>query len=231
MSNAFDVIYECDDFLVVNKKSGVVVHKGVDHEDNTLADELVKIYPQLSGIGDGEDYERAGMVNRLDKDTSGVMLVAKTVESFLFYKRMFQDRKIKKEYYGVVRGVIKNDRGTVSRALKRSKGDFRKKTVVQAGEEGREAITEYVVRKRGDNITFVSMFPLTGRTHQLRVHMRSIGNPILGDKLYGNAISNVGVDRLALHSYRLCIPISNSSETKEFVAELPEDFQKLVDSI
>ena len=154
---------------------------------------------------------------------------------FLYLTKLFKERKVKKEYKAFVFGVVKRDRGTISRAIKRSRGDFRKKAVVHGNEVGKDAITEYVVKKRGENITYLSLYPLTGRTHQLRVHMRSIGHPILCDQTYSNGKSNdIGLNRLGLHSHVLTLMIPDkkgAKEEKEFIAPLPKDFEEAIKKI
>lgn len=228
MNKQFEILHEDDSLLVINKKEGLVVHKGIGNETGTLVDLLIEKYPELKEVGKDGEFIRAGIVHRLDKETSGVMLIAKTQEMFLYLTRLFADRKVRKEYIAFVYGVVKKDRGSIVRAIKRSSGDFRKRAVVHGNEEGKDAHTEFVVKKRGENATMLSLFPLTGRTHQLRVHLRSIGNPIIGDRIYTTDKKNeLGLDRLALHSYRIIfsLPEVMGKKELEFIAPLPESFK------
>jgi 23S rRNA pseudouridine1911/1915/1917 synthase len=175
-----DIIHEDDDLLVINKPPGVPVHPSPGHRDDTLVNGLLHhLQGRLSDIG-GE--LRPGIVHRLDKDTSGVMLVAKNNEAHLRLAEDFARRRVHKVYEAILWGTIGAEEGRIEQPLGRSRWNRKKFAVDPAG---REAITLYGVVDRREETTWVRLFPKTGRTHQLRVHMASIGHPILGDPLYG----------------------------------------------
>ncbi|MBU4479936.1 RluA family pseudouridine synthase, partial [Patescibacteria group bacterium] len=211
------IIYEDKNIVVINKPAGLVVHSDGKTQEPTVADWVLKNYPETENVGEplilssGEIIKKPGIVHRLDRDTSGILLVAKNQKSFLFLKEQFQNRTIQKSYRAFVYGEMKNDEGIIDRPIGRSSGDFRKWSA-QRGARGkmREAITEYKVLKRGSGFSFVEVNPKTGRTHQIRVHFKAINYPIVFDKLYApkkNVLSstshNLGFDRLALHAYSL----------------------------
>lgn len=221
------IIYEDDDILAVNKPAGLLVHNVSSSKihDSSLVDWLIEKYPEIKKVG--EDSERPGIVHRLDKDTSGILLVAKNQKTFEYLKSQFQERKIKKKYIALVEGVIKGDEGTINLPIAKSKGDFRKKTSVgkMVGKE-REATTEYKVLKKFSKYTLVEVFPKTGRTHQIRVHFKAIGHPIVCDKLYGpkKQVCPSGLTRQFLHANALEFNLLDGSRI-QLEADLPLDLQ------
>lgn len=179
------VLAETDDFLVLNKPAGLSMHPVRKGQQNTLTDWLYTHYPQLRGVG--ELPERPGMVHRLDKDTSGIVLIAKHNQSFKALKSLFQERSIKKQYRALVYGNLKSPAGTIETPLGRIKGGIRRGG--QAGNrafsgELRPAVTQYTLHTRYPQYDLLSVEPKTGRTHQIRVHLASLGHPIVGDRLY-----------------------------------------------
>lgn len=208
------IIYEDNDLLVVDKPAGVVVIP-------ELIDELIKKYPELKNAGEAPRY---GIVHRLDKDTSGILLVAKTTESLIFLQKQFINREVEKKYVCLVEENIKQDKGEIKTFLERSKSDFRKQAVINEGK--REAITEYKVIERYEGYTLLEVEIKTGRKHQIRCHLSYIHHPVAGDKLYGFKNSPVpeGLTRQFLHSQYLKIKLLNG-EVKEFFSELPEDLK------
>ena len=219
----------------------------------TLVDWLIKKYPETrpvrdregsqrefisNGIKDvgelgrnseGEEILRSGIVHRLDRETSGVMLIAKTQKAFDILKKQFQNREVKKIYHAFVWGSVKADEGTVDRPIGRSSKDFRMWSA-QRGARGemREAVTEYKVLKRLDDYSFVEISPKTGRTHQIRVHFKAINYPLVADKLYAPKKENtLGFKRLALHSYQITFK-DVAGESRTVVAPYPEDFANAV---
>jgi 23S rRNA pseudouridine1911/1915/1917 synthase len=227
------IIYEDENILAVNKPAGLLVH-GPD----SLVDWLIEKYPDIKKVG--EDPERPGIVHRLDKDTSGVLLIAKNQGSFEYLKKQFQDRKIKKKYIALVDGRMRGESGIINLPIAKSKSDFRKRAVGEKtiGKE-REAMTEYKVIKKFENFTLTEACPKTGRTHQIRVHMKAIGHPVVCDKLYGpkNKKCPFDLTRQFLHANTLefSLPASPSGGPDgsriNLEADLPNDLQKVLDMI
>ena len=210
-------LYEDNDLAVVVKPCGMVVHPAAGNEDGTLVNALLHHLDSLGGIG-GE--LRPGIVHRLDKDTSGLLLVAKNDASQLALSEQLSARTMEKHYRALVEGNLREDSGRVEAAIARSKKD-RKKMAVDP--EGREAITEWTVLARGNGVTLLDVHILTGRTHQIRVHTKHIGHPVCGDPIYGSP-KGAKVPRLMLHAYSLSFTHPTSGERMTFTAELPEEF-------
>lgn len=232
------VIYENDDYVVINKPAGLVVHGDGKTKEETLADWLLKKYPKSEKIGEplvlstGEIIPRPGIVHRLDRDTSGVMIVAKTQKSFDFLKKKFQDHEMEKTYHVFVYGNVKKDEDVIDRPIGRSRKDFRKWSA-QRGARGelREAITHYKVLQRYKDISFLEASPKTGRTHQIRVHFKAINHPVVADSLYAPKHKSVfGFKRLALHSRTLSF-VDKRGESVSYEAPYPEDFEKAVSTL
>lgn len=212
-----EILYQDDDLAVVVKPCGMVVHPAAGNEDGTLVNALLHHLEHLGSIG-GET--RPGIVHRLDKDTSGLLLVAKNDASQLSLSRQLQERQMEKHYRALVDGAISQDEGRIEAAIARSKKD-RKKMAVDP--EGREAITEWRVLARGRACTLLDVHILTGRTHQIRVHMKHIGHPVCGDPIYGSP-RGAKVPRLMLHAWSLSFTHPSSGERMTFTAPLPEAF-------
>ncbi len=179
------VVAETETFLVLSKPAGIAMHPAGHSQQLTISDWISTTYPQIVGIGD--DIKRPGMVHRLDKDTSGLILVAKTQKSFLALKKLFQERKIEKTYVALVYGNIPDPSGRMNAPIGRVKGE--KKRAIPAGKRIfagllREAVTEYMLHTRYTGYDYLSVKPKTGRTHQIRVHLSALGYPIVGDRLY-----------------------------------------------
>lgn len=236
------IIYEDEDILAVNKPAGLLVHKvpSSKFQDSSLVDWLLEKYPEIKKVGD-EPGIRPGIVHRLDKDTSGILLVAKNQKAFEYFKSQFQNRKIKKRYVALVEGELKNGKGIIDLPIGKSKSDFRKK--VAGGKmvgKTREAITEYRVLKRFNNYTLVEIFPKTGRTHQIRAHFKAIGHPIVCDKLYGfkKAVCPFGLNRQFLHASSLELnlpagqsPLGGAGARVKLEAALPSDLQNVLNML
>ena len=201
----------------------------------TLVDWLLENFPEMKNVGEqwndekGQIIFRSGIVHRLDRETSGVLLVAKTQSAFEYLKQQFKDRKIKKTYRAFVYGKVKDDTGIIDKPIGRSKNDFRKWSA-EYGARGdkREAVTEFKVLARGENFSYLELYPKTGRTHQIRVHLKAIGHPVVGDKLYapkGEAL--LGFERTALHAFSIEF-MAPSGKPLHIEAPLPEDFEKAV---
>ncbi len=228
-----DILYEDTGVLAVNKPAGLVVHSDGRTEEVTLADLLVEMYPKIKNVGEpwedpkGKVIYRPGIVHRLDRDTSGVLLVAKDQKTYLYFKKQFQDRKISKTYHAFAYGNIKEDEGVIDKPIGKSKKDFRQWSA-QPGARGtlREAVTEFKVLRRVDQYVFLELCPKTGRTHQLRVHLKAIHHPILCDNLYApNRECGLGFDRLALHARSINFSTPDGKD-HSIEAPYPEDFQK-----
>ncbi len=231
------IIYEDNDILALNKPAGILTHSVLTSKEPTIVDWLIKKYPEIKNVGD-EPELRPGIVHRLDKDTSGILLVAKNQKAFEYLKRQFQQREIKKKYIALARGKIKSDKGVIDLPIGKSKKDFRKKAAVgKLAGKIREAITEYkalkYVRDSVTNMyTLVEARPKTGRTHQIRAHFKAIGHPIVCDKLYGprNAGCPPGLERHFLHASSLEFAMMNGSRIK-LEADLPQDLQNALDML
>ena len=211
------ILYQDDDLAVVVKPCGMVVHPAAGNEDGTLVNALLHHLDSLGGIG-GE--LRPGIVHRLDKDTSGLLLVAKNDAAQLALSRQLQDRLMEKHYRALVEGNVREEAGRIEAAIARSKKD-RKKMAVDP--DGREAVTEWRALARGRGVTLLDAHILTGRTHQIRVHMKHIGHPVCGDPIYGSG-RGARVSRLMLHAYSLSFTHPSTGERMTFTAELPEAF-------
>ena len=222
------VIYEDDDVLVINKPAGILVHEDGVAVSATVVDWFIARVPDARGVGEqqaqtntGEAMERSGVVHRLDRDTSGVLILCKHQKAHMHCKQQFHDRLTKKIYQAIVYGTMPDWRGTINRSIGRSAKDWRKRSA-ERGAKGtlREAVTHWEVvaesEVMGEQFAAVLLRPETGRTHQLRVHTKAIGRPIVGDALYAGAryrqSHNLGLERLALHSWRLTIDLPSAGE-------------------
>jgi len=214
-----EVLYEDEDLAVVIKPRGMVVHPAAGHPDGTLVNALLARLDSLGGIG-GE--LRPGIVHRLDKDTSGLMLVAKNDGTQEALSRMLKDREIVKHYRALAEGRFGEPEGEIDAPIDRSRKD-RKKMAVDP--EGRPAVTRWHVLAEGRGCALLDVRILTGRTHQIRVHLRSIGHPVCGDPLYGTG-KGTKVPCLMLHAYSLEFEHPRTKERMRFEAPLPEDFRK-----
>lgn len=218
-----DIVYEDDDVIVVNKPQGMVVHPSPGHFEHTLVNALLYHSP-LSTIN---GTYRPGIVHRIDKDTSGLLMVAKNDMAHQSLAKQLKDKTNTREYVALVHGNIKEDSGTIDAPLGRSKVDRKKQAVVK---DGRNAVTHFEVLKRYGDYTLVKCVLETGRTHQIRVHMKYIGHPLVGDQLYGPR-KTLGNSGQFLHAEKLGFIHPRTNEYLEFTAPLPENFKKLLVSI
>jgi len=216
------IIYQDEDLVVVDKPQGLVVHPAHGNWDHTMVNALLYHIRDLSGIN-GE--LRPGIVHRLDKDTSGVMVVAKNDSAHRSLAEQIRVHSIKREYIALVHGVIKENLGTIDAPIGRSKLDRKKMAVVK---EGRSAISNYEVMQRFSNYTLVKVSLLTGRTHQIRVHFSYIKHGVVGDPLYGSTKKHFDLEAQALHAHLLGFNHPRSGEYVEFTSPLPGYFQGIL---
>jgi 23S rRNA pseudouridine1911/1915/1917 synthase len=226
------IIYEDKDLLVVDKPAGMPVFKEGNISENTLADYLIEKYPELKK----NEPPRYGIAHRLDKDTSGLLLVAKSPEALIFFQKQFKNRTIQKKYLALVVGTIKDQKGTIDTLIGRSPKDPKKQKAFFAGEPGsfgkRQAVTEYKVAQDFESYTLLEVIPKTGRKHQIRCHLAYIHHPIAGDKVYGfrRQPAPKGLSRHFLHASYLKIKLPSGQE-KEFESLLPEDLNKIIKNL
>lgn len=218
-----DIVYEDDDLLVINKASGMVVHPAPGHYTNTLVNALLYRFNITSG-----DKMRPGIVHRLDKDTSGLMLVAKNEETHEKLSKMIGNKEVERRYLAITTGVIKTDTGTIDAPIGRDQRNRLKMQVTDVN--AKEAITHFKVLKRYKANTLIECILETGRTHQIRVHMSHIGHGIIGDELYGYVDESL-INRQALHAYSLSFNQPRTKENLEFKAELPNDIKNLIEKL
>ncbi|MFA6520063.1 MAG: RluA family pseudouridine synthase [Candidatus Paceibacterota bacterium] len=260
------ILYEDSNILVIDKPSGIAVHADGRTKEKTLTDWILKNYPRMKNVGEDEVYEyknrkieikKPGIVHRLDRDTSGVLVLAKNEKAYQFLKQQFQNREIRKIYVAIVSGNVKNERGVINKPIGRSPKDFRRYLAGRGARgEMREAITEYRVLKRfeegslrkissrftlkgsGTNkkfyeappikYTFVEVRPKTGRTHQIRVHMKYINHPVVCDELYNpDNPCPKGLKRMALHARSIEFKDLKGNVVK-VESKIPKEFEKIV---
>lgn len=218
-----EIVYEDSDIIVVNKPKGLVVHPANGNPDGTLVNAIMNICKDsLSGIG-GE--KRPGIVHRLDKDTSGLLIIAKNDKAHINMSEQIKNRKVNKKYIALVRGVIKENEATINMPIARSKKD-RKKMAVD--KNGKEAITHFKVLKRYDNYTLLEIKIDTGRTHQIRVHMSEIGHPVIGDEVYSNGKNEFNVKGQMLHAKSLDFTHPITGKKMHLEADIPDYFKNVI---
>lgn len=220
-----DILYEDEDVLVVNKPQGMVVHPAAGNYSGTLVNALLKHCKNLSGIN---GVLRPGIVHRIDKDTSGALLVAKNDRAHRLLAEQIKEHTVNRCYIAIVEGVIKSDSGTIEGAIGRHPVDRKKMDVVPGG---KPAVTHFKVIERFKNYTLIEARLETGRTHQIRVHMAHIGHPVVGDPLYGIKNQKFKLEGQALHAALIGFVHPSRGEYLEFRAPLPDYFQKLIETI
>jgi 23S rRNA pseudouridine1911/1915/1917 synthase len=228
------IIFENTQFVVIDKPAGLQVHPSAIEKNNTVANWFLAHYPQSADVHDNspEGYLRPGIVHRLDKETSGLMIMAKDRESFLQLKKLFSQRRMSKKYIALVHGIVKNNSGTIDAPISRSSSH--KKQVASARKmtgKIREAITQYEIVKQYKKFTLIEAHPLTGRMHQIRVHCAHIGHPVVGDRKYANKklYKKDGSLRHLLHAQDLSFELSGKKYS--FKAPLPADFAAFLANI
>jgi 23S rRNA pseudouridine1911/1915/1917 synthase len=220
-----DIIFENEDLIVVNKPAGMVVHPAAGHTSGTLVHAALAHASQLEGVG---GVQRPGIVHRLDKETSGIILLAKNDQAHQSLSNQFRDRMVEKTYMALVDGQPPTSTGRVEAAIRRDSKQ-RKRMEVTPDSKGRSAISEYRTLQRFARHTLLEVHPLTGRTHQIRVHLAFLQCPIVGDKIYGRRKSTLPIKRHFLHAHRLSITIPGETTPREFIAEIPDELKIILD--
>jgi 23S rRNA pseudouridine1911/1915/1917 synthase len=219
-----DIIFENDDLLIVNKPAGMVVHPAAGHNTGTLVHAVLGYDPDIEGIG-GE--ERPGVVHRLDKETSGLIVLAKNDHAHHWLQDQFRTRKVEKTYLALVDGMPPTPSGRVEVAIGRDSSHRKKMAVLPPG-KGRESISEYKTREKYAHHTLLEFHPHTGRTHQIRLHCAFLGCPIVGDRVYGRKTPTLKTDRHFLHAVALKIILPGEKQPRVFEASLPVELVNLV---
>ena len=219
-----DIVFENEDLIVVNKPAGMVVHPAAGHASGTLVNAVLGYEPDIEGIG-GE--ERPGVVHRLDKETSGLILLAKNERAHRWLQDQFRLRKVEKIYLALVDGKPPTPSGRVEAHIGRDPS-HRKRMAIVPESRGREAISEYRTVESFREHALLEFHPLTGRTHQIRLHCAFLGCPIVSDGVYGRKKSSLEIDRHFLHAHRLKIILPGEKETRTFEAPLPEELERVL---
>ncbi|MDH5442238.1 MAG: RluA family pseudouridine synthase [Candidatus Nomurabacteria bacterium] len=233
-------IFEDNDYLVINKPAGLVVHGDGKTDEPSVADWMVENHPDTANVGepmiiDDKEIQRPGIVHRLDRDTSGCLILAKNQNAFEHLKNQFQNSTVKKEYIGIVWGNIIESSGTVDASIGRSPKDFRQWSAMR-GKRGklRDAVTDWRVLHRAvvddEPVSIVQFMPKTGRTHQIRVHAKYMNHPLVCDKLYTSRGCVLGLDRHALHAHVISF-VGMDNEQINVQAPIPDDLQRAFDEI
>jgi 23S rRNA pseudouridine1911/1915/1917 synthase len=223
------IIYEDENVIAIDKPAGITTHPARPDQTDTIVNALLSYYPPIKNVGDDQNL-RPGIVHRLDKDTSGILLVTKNQKTFDWLKKQFAQRKVVKKYLALVSGKMKEKEGVISKLVSQTKGTMKRTTTPVSGIK--EALTRYRAIKEFDGYTLIEAEPKTGRTHQIRVHFASIGHPLAGDKLYGfkNQICPAGLKRQFLHASYLKISLPDGKMV-ELKSKLLEDLRLTLDNL
>ncbi|MBD1822391.1 RluA family pseudouridine synthase [Cyanobacteria bacterium FACHB-DQ100] len=222
-----DILYEDDSLIIVNKAAGMVVHPSAGHESGTLVNALLAHCETLPGIN---GVQRPGIVHRLDKDTTGAIVVAKTEQAFHHLQEQFRTKTARRDYYAIVYGAPKQESGTVDQPIGRHPVDRQKQAIVPEEKGGRRAITHWQIKERLGNYTLLQFELETGRTHQIRVHSAFIGHPVVGDPVYSSGRSiGVNLPGQALHAWRLRLIHPVTEKWVEAIAPVPAYFTTLLE--
>ncbi|HUV16245.1 MAG TPA: RluA family pseudouridine synthase [Pelolinea sp.] len=222
-----DILYEDKNVLFINKPAGMVVHPSAGHYSGTLVHAILSHLPDLEGIG---GKKRPGIVHRLDKDTSGIILIAKNQESLRWLQRQFKSRDVEKKYIALVDGRPSTPKGRIIASIYRDKAHRKKMAIAPEG-RGKHAETEYSTLKKFRDHTLLSAHPITGRTHQIRVHLSSIQLPIVGDKVYGLKHPSINIDRHFLHASEIVIRLPGEKRKTKFSAGLPVELNQILKNL
>lgn len=224
---ALDILFENDDLLAVNKPAGMVVHPAAGHATGTLVHAVLGHAPELEGVG-GE--QRPGVVHRLDRDTSGVILLAKNDRTHRWLQEQFRLRKVHKQYLALVDGHPPTPAGRIEAAIGRDP-KMRKKMAVVPPARGREAVSEYRTLEKFPEHSYLEVSPITGRTHQIRLHMAFVGCPVTGDVLYGRRHASLEIERHFLHAEKLSIRLRGEKSERCFHAPLPPELVEILEML
>ncbi|MFO7773604.1 MAG: RluA family pseudouridine synthase [Dehalococcoidia bacterium] len=215
------VVYEDNDVLVIDKSAGLTVHPGPGHPDRTLVNAVLAHCP---GLATNSDLMRPGIVHRLDRDTSGLIVIAKNDFAREYLVAQFKSRAVTKGYLVLVGGRLSPEQGIIEAPIGRDPSNRRRMAIVEGG---KEASTQYQVRRYLDGYTLLEVTPVTGRTHQIRVHLSAIGCPVVGDPVYG--VKRVHLDRQFVHAYRLGFRLPSTEQYREFTSPLPLDLERALE--
>jgi len=221
-----EIVFENDDLIAVNKPAGMVVHPSAGHQSGTLVHAALAHAGDIEGVG---GIQRPGIVHRLDKDTSGIIVLAKNDAAHQWLQEEFRSRRVEKTYLALVDGAPPTVRGRVEAAIGRDPVDRKRMAVVPPG-KGRSAVSEYSTLSKYDHHTLLEVHPVTGRTHQIRLHMAFLGCPIVSDRIYGRRQPSLDLGRQFLHAARLKIRLPGESDFVEFEAPLPDDLSNILES-
>jgi 23S rRNA pseudouridine1911/1915/1917 synthase len=222
-----DIIYEDENVLVVNKQAGMVVHPAAGHNSGTLVHAVLNYAPAMEGIG---REGRPGVVHRLDKDTSGIVILAKNDLAHRYLQNQFRDRKVYKTYLALIDGDPPTPTGRIEASIGRDEKMRRRMAVVATG-KGRDAITEYEIIESFPDHNLLEVHPITGRTHQIRLHLAFLGCPVTGDNVYGRRKPTIQIERFFLHALSLGIKLPEDKKLQFFEAPLPEELRIILDQL
>jgi 23S rRNA pseudouridine1911/1915/1917 synthase len=222
-----DILYEDEQVIVLNKPAGVIVHPGAGNSSGTLVNGLLAYYPKIRNVG---EPTRPGVVHRLDKDTSGVIIFAKTGAAYRWLVKQFKSRDLDKAYIALVEGHPPTPTGRIEAPIER---DLKIRTRMAVGLRGfgKPAISEYFERQRYFNYSLLEVHPITGRTHQIRVHLSYIGTPVVGDTVYGHHKPSIDLDRIFLHAKVLSIRLPGERVAKTYEAPLPQELDNILNNL
>lgn len=225
-----EVIYETPDFLAVNKPAGLLTHSISNEKKHeaSLSELVSQKYPEIKNVGD-DPHLRPGIVHRLDKDTSGVILICRNQKFFEYAKKLFQEHKVQKNYLALANGEVRPKNGIIEKPISIKSGSV--KRTIHKGKDEKSAITEYKIlnyfERNGEKFSYLKVMPKTGRTHQIRIHLASIGHSIVGDQLYGKKENQFGLKRQFLHAESLEFSLADGKAMR-IGADLPEDLQSIL---
>jgi 23S rRNA pseudouridine1911/1915/1917 synthase len=222
-----DILHEDDNVIVINKPAGMVVHPGAGTPSGTVVNAMLAHFPPIRFVGEAD---RPGIVHRLDKDTSGVLILAKTNEAYRWLVKQFKSRDLRKTYLALVDGHPPTPTGRIEAPIERDV-NVRTRMAVGLRGQGKPAVSEYFERKSFAEHSLLEVHPITGRTHQIRVHLSYIGVPVVGDTLYGRRHPSIELNRFFLHAYFLSIRLPGDRSHSEFIAPLPNELQAILEQL